>query len=81
MRQIERDYTSGRIGITDEGELVPLRDIYEDMSNDARPTDYHIAPQRDLDRSDHHNCRHCGTVYRGTEQRDPARCPFCWRLV
>lgn len=26
-------------------------------------------------------CPHCRTAYRASDQRDPDRCPYCWRLV
>ena len=81
MRDIERDYRAGRIGITDDGELMPLTDIYEDMACRARPTDYRIASSRDMDRETHRACTHCGIAYRSTDQRDRDRCPYCWRLI
>ena len=81
MVQIRRDYVSGRIGITPDGELIPLRDIYEDMAGTGSETDYHIAPMRDLDRAEQRYCPHCATAYRITDQRDADRCPYCWRLT
>lgn len=81
MREIERDYAAGRIGITATGEIIPLLDIYEDLQRDTPPTDYHVAPARMIDRDYQHTCPHCGTAYRDQDQRDPDRCPFCWRLI
>ena len=80
MRDLEREYRAGRIGITQDGEITPLSDIYEDMTAD-QPADYNIASTRMMDRETQKVCRHCGTAYRTTDQRDETRCPFCWRLV
>lgn len=80
MRDIEREYRAGRIGINDTGELIPLSDIYEDMQPPSR-TDYRITSARLMDRETHRTCRHCGCSYRTTEQRDPERTPCCGRLI
>jgi hypothetical protein len=81
MLDVEHEYRSGRIGITDTGEIISLRDISEQMPMESRLADYHIASARDIDRDHHRHCRHCQTAYRASEQRDPSRCPFCWRLI
>ena len=26
-------------------------------------------------------CKWCNTTYRASDQHDPDRCPYCWRLV
>lgn len=81
MRDVESDYRSGRIGITDTGELVPLRDIYDDLQHGRRPTDYRIASARDMDRETHRTCRTCGCAYRTTDQTDPRWTPCNHRIA
>jgi hypothetical protein len=79
MKDIERAYLSGRIGITDNGEITTLNDAYQDAAPDST-ADYHIAPSRETDRGFQRHCRLCDTAYRTSDIKD-GRCPFCWRLI
>ena len=82
MKDLAREYYSGHIGITNEGEIVGLSNTYSDISATNPPVDYHIAPTRELDREYQKQCQNpeCGVYFRTNEIKD-GRCPFCWVLI
>lgn len=73
FREIEADFYSGRLGIQDNGEIIPLSNIYDDAAHAA----FHIPHD---DKADRRTCPHCGTAYRNSEIKQ-GRCPYCWRLI
>lgn len=79
MDGIEHDYRAGLIGITRDGEIMNLVDIYHDLKRNNPTTDYHIASPRGIDRETHRHCDHEPTAYRSTELKETEsdRCPYC----
>ena len=79
LEDIEHDYRAGRIGITRDGEIMTLVDIYHDLKRINPTTDYHIASPRVIDRDFQRQHDPCTTAYRTTEQKETEtdRCPYC----
>lgn len=78
FRQIERDYKSGRIGISREtDELEPITDIFNQYPN----TDLEAPTSYLKDKDDQTHCQYCNTAFRRSEQHDKTRCPFCHKLI
>ena len=76
IRQIEREYMTGQIGIARTGEIKRLSNIYDDRYKDR--ITYHFPADRD----DQRTCPHCNTAHRASERADNrTRCPWCYKII
>lgn len=64
-----------------EGVIVELTEYMRDLGPIHNPHAVRRLPG-DLNSDDPaRTCPHCRTAYRASDQRDPDRCPYCWRLI
>lgn len=79
LRDLEREFSAGKIGIDHNGSIKPLTNVFTDS------TEYNlnIPTSRMQDRDDQTHCPYCNTVFRHSEQRSNAkdRCPFCYKII
>jgi hypothetical protein len=91
MEATERNYRSGKIGITETGEIVTIDDPTGDPADYLNPLNPWLQPIDQTaqqkypgwinDRDPATTCKWCNTAFRLSELHHGDRCPFCWRLI
>ncbi len=78
MRQCEREYLSGHIGVDPaDGTIHRIGNIY-----DQHDLTMHAAKTYLYDRAEQSTCPHCNTAHRASERADnKTRCPWCYKII